>query len=154
MSSIDRYVKETPFVPKDPIVLGKMPDGSPIWMEPKDFIPTPDEELERVSNTLACRESQLVHKMAQSVMENAGRFIEQTFLKTASTLGVNAYFNDQRKGFEWAVRAGYESIQDGLTTVVKLKGRVVRTMTATIDPRLSDLVTKRVMQMVKELPSK
>lgn len=154
MSSTDRYVKETPFVPKDPIVLGKMPDGSPIWMEPKDLIPTPEEELERVSNTLSSREANLVHKMAQSVLENAGRFVEQTFLKTASTSGVNAYFNDQRKGFEWAVRAGYESLQDGLTTVVKLKGRVIRTMTAEIDHRLSGAVSKKVMEMVRKLPSK
>lgn len=147
-------MQKTPFVPKDPIILGKMPDGSPIWADPKDFIPTPDEELERVSNTISCRESQLVHNLAQAVLENAGRFVEQTFLKTAGRSGVDAWCNSPTQAFEWAVKAGYTSMQDGLTTVVKLKGRVIRTMTATLDQRLSESVAKKVMEMVRKLPSK
>lgn len=121
-------------------------------MEPKDLIPTPDEERERVHNTLAARESNLVHKMASLVLENAGKFIEETFLKTAGHAGVGLYYNNQDRAFTWALKAGYESIQDGLKTIVKVKGRVIREMTADIEPRYAGVVARKVMEMIKNPP--
>lgn len=146
-------MQEKPYVPKDPVVIGKTVDGQPVWMEPKDLIPTPDEELERVANTMACREDNFINKMAQAVLENAGRFIQETFLKTASRQGTEAFLKNQEDAFAWAVKAGYEAIQDGLKTVVKVRGRVVREMTATVAPCYRDSVAREVMRLVKQLPA-
>lgn len=151
VSSTQNYMKDTLFIPKDPIVIGKMPDGSPIWVNPSDFIPTPDEELERIHNTKISRESTLVEKLAKTVLYNAGLFIEQTFLQTASQAGIDVYSGTSpEESIEWVLKAGYDTLQDGLTTVVKFKGSVVREMTATIDEEYSERVAQRVMSKIKE----
>ena len=49
-----------PIVPKDPVKIGQTKDGQPVWMEPKDLIPTKDEEQELKSNILTGREQGIV----------------------------------------------------------------------------------------------
>lgn len=137
-------------VPKDPVQIGKTRNGEPVWLDPKDLIPTPDEELERWDKTLDSRQRGMIDKAAKLVLMEAIAFLEQTVLATASKSFVEHY----QSGTEKQVRdtlshSGYEVIQDGLTTVVKLKGKILREMTADVTPRWRDFVARRVNQMVK-----
>ncbi len=144
-----------PVVPKDPVQIGKTKDGEPIWIEPKDLIPTKDEEQELSANTLSGRKESLVQDLASQVIDKASRFVEQTFLKTASETGLRIWQTGDSVGaVKWAQNAGYEAIQDGLTTIVKLRGKVIRDMYAEIDPRYRESVAMRVNALVKKLPAK
>ena len=148
-------MKQQDYVPKDPVVIGKTPEGAPIWLEPKDLVPTPDEELERIHNTQRSREDDFIFRIASAVLDNASKFVEETFVNTAGRVGRNLNAcADPLCAVEWALQAGYESIQDGLKTVVKVKGRVIREMTATIAPCYRERVAMKVMELVKKIPGK
>ncbi len=144
-----------PFVPKEPVQIGQTKDGQPIWMEPKDLIPTREEEQELASNILTGREDGIIQKLAMQVLDKAARFVEQTFLKTASQEDVQIWAaGDSMGAFEWAQRAGYVAIQDGLKTVVKIRGRVIRYMDADMPKRYRESVAKRVKELIRKAPSR
>lgn len=133
-------------LPKDPYQIGVMPNGDPVWVDPKDLIQSPDEKLEQKHNTLASRHAANVDKMAVAVIQNGVAFVEETILNTTQ----GAVFTDKASLMNWLNQSGYAVIQDGLTTVVKIKGKVLRTMTATIDVRFRGDVSRRVMQTLGE----
>lgn len=134
--------------PKEPYQIGQTADGQPIWVDPKDLINTPDENLELKDNLNKSQFDGNVEKITAVVIENAHRFISETVLNTADSVGVKL-FMDMSPGFdEWMNKAGYNVRQDGLTTVVRLKDRVIRSMTADVDMRFRDAVAARVMERV------
>jgi hypothetical protein len=134
--------------PKDPVQIGKTPDGKPIWVDPKDMMPTEDDKLQTKENLLNSREHAAIHKMTQAVFVNAGRFVQDTFYHIAPREVIEAH-EDSKMGkvAEWVASVHYEVIQDGLTTVVKVGGKVVRSMVANIGNNCADLVDRNVRKI-------
>lgn len=140
-------------IPKDPVKIGVTPDGQDVHLDLKELIPTPDENAERWSNTLELRRKKLINDTAMLVLKNAALFCEQTFWNTANQTGKRLYESGNAKAAHaWAVANGYEAIQDGLKTIVKHQGRIIRDMHANIPVGLADEVAKRVDQITKTLP--
>lgn len=138
------------FVPNEPYQIGQTSTGEPIWMDPKDLIQTPDEKLEQRDNMTKSRFHGNVEQIANVVIENAHRFISETVLNTADQQGVRL-FMDMDPGFDqWMAKAGYNVLQDGLTTVIKIKDRVLRSMTADVDIRFREAAAARVMEKIAQ----
>jgi hypothetical protein len=134
--------------------IGTTADGKPVFIDVRELIASPDEEAERWTKTLDSRKASLVDAMANMVLENAARFIEQTYWNIVPETGKKLYATgDPRDAFEYAQSCGIEAMQDGLTTVVKHKGEVLRLMTADVSPVLRDQVSQRVTELVKKMPS-
>jgi hypothetical protein len=131
-------------LPKDPIVLGKTITGEPIWMDPKDLIPTQEEQDERWDKTLNSRQQAMIDNAAELVLGNSCVFVEQTLVSVeprfASVPGPEI--------IHFAAQSGFEVIQDGLKTTVKRRGRILREMTANIPPRWRDHVAKKVNELI------
>lgn len=133
----------------EPYQIGQTSTGEPIWHDPKDMILTPDEKLEQRDNMNKSRMDAAVDKIAEVVIENAHRFISDTVLNTADNRGVELFVDmDSERFSEWMQKAGYNVVQDGLTTVIRLKDRVIRSMTANVDVRFQEAVAARVMRKV------
>lgn len=135
------------FDPTAPVILGKMPDGSPIWTDPKDLILTGDEVQELNDNKKRDGRAGVAQQLAAKVLENAEAFVRQTI---ANMFG--ACPRDSAEAWqEWLDGKGVEVIQDGLTTVVKVKGSEVRKMRARIDQRFAEEAEKFVRRMVASI---
>lgn len=134
----------------DQIQIGKTPEGEPIWIEPKDLLNTPDEDAELQHNTNKSAEAAMIDKAAVIVLDKATMFIEETIAKTGSkTFMGQVIAVPSPCALGLILGAGYEIIQDGLKTVVKYKGKVMRTMTAEVTPMYRDAVAKRVDEIVR-----
>lgn len=132
------------FDPTAPIVLGQTPDGSPIWTDPKELILTPDDVQELNHNKRREGQTGVAQQLAAKVLENAEAFVRQTI---ANMFG--ACPRDSAEAWrEWLDGKGVEVIQDGLTTVVKVKGSEVRKMRARIDRRFAEETEKFVRREV------
>jgi hypothetical protein len=141
-------MKEKPvkiILPKDPYQIGQTKDGQPIWVDPKDFIQTPDEKLEQKDKMVSARFQTAVLKLAQEVIENSGRFL----MATLENIVPESVFESGKSLTGWIDENGFEVIQDGLTTIIKCKGKVIRTMNANIEHQYAEAVSKRVMQLIK-----
>jgi hypothetical protein len=139
-------------VSKDPVVIGQTKEGEPIWLDMKDLIPTPDEELERWDKTLDARQQALINRAAHMVLDNSCRFLEITILETIRPSVMQQILQapaDQAGRVLLGV--GYTVVQDGLKTIVKFKGKVLREMTANISLRYRGHVAKRVNQIVRNV---
>jgi len=133
-----------------PFQIAQTVDGQPVWMDPKDLILTPDENLEFLENKKSGRDASLIEQMAKMVIENSTRFVEQTFTNMMPQKIVDGFLDcKSAKTVEWIDREGLEVEQDGLKTVVKRKGKVIREMTATIEPKYREDVAKCVMRLLK-----
>lgn len=135
-------------LPKDPVQIGKTSDGQPIWVDPKDMIPTDDERIQMKENVLNSHEQGAILKMAQTVFLNAARFVQDTFYHIAPREVITAHEDgEMAKVAEWARSVRYEVIQDGLTTVIKVRGKVIRSMAAAVSPACADLVERKIRQI-------
>lgn len=149
----ERWREKLP-VPEPERQIGETADGKPIFVDLRELIASPSEEDQRWSTTLDNRRAALVEKCAQLVLKNAALFIEHTFWRTANRTGQRLYESgNAQAAFAWASANGYEAIQDGLKTVVKHNGKVIRDMHANISQSLAPLVSKRVMELVKQIPN-
>lgn len=136
-------------IPKDRFQVGSTPDGAPIWVDPKDLVPTEDERLQTKENLLNKKERHAIDKLASAVLVNAGRFVQATFYAIAPKDVLRAHeANEMGLVAEWVTANDYQVIQDGLTTVVKVGGKIIRKMTARVSENCADLVDKRVRQMM------
>lgn len=136
-------------LPKDRFQIGNTPDGQPVWVEPKELLPTEDEKLELKQNLLNSRERGAIEKLTHSVIENAARFVQATFLAIAPPGIVRAHENNEMgRVAAWAKENQYEVIQDGLRTVVKVRGKVIREFVARVSPACADLVEREVKRIV------
>lgn len=139
-------------LPSEPFQIGTTADGKPIWTDPKDMIQSPDEKLEQRHNMNQNRFDGNVEKIVDVVLRNAQAFVAETVIKTADSTGIRLFSESSEKPIEqWMNKAGYRAIQDGLTTVVKVKDRVIRTMTADVDVRFRAAVIKRIMQRIQSV---
>jgi hypothetical protein len=140
-------------VPNDPVQIGTTADGQPIHLDLRELIPTPDEHAERWAKTLDGRRAKLINDVALLVLKNAALFIEQTFWNTANQTGKRLYESGNAEAaFAWANSNGYEAIQDGLRTVVKHNGKVIRDMHANISESLAPAVAEQVSKIIKKVP--
>lgn len=138
-------------VPKDRFQIGNTPDGQPVWVEPKELLPSEDEKLELKQNLLNSRERGAIQKLTHSVLENAARFVEATFLAIAPTVVVRAHeANEMGHVASWASANQYEVIQDGFRTVIKVRGKVVREFVARVSEACADLVEREVRRIVSQ----
>lgn len=138
-------MKEKPFkiiLPKDPYQIGQTKDGQPIWVDPKDFIQTPDEKVEQKDNMASARVQQQILQIARQVLDTA-----QLFIKTTLDQIIPESIDNAVAFSEWEKVNGLQIIQDGLTTIIKVKGKVVRTMHANVEKRFAIQVAKKVMEL-------
>lgn len=138
------------FLPKDPYQIGVTPKGEMVWVDPHDFIPTPEEKLEQKDNMLKSNFDGNVEKISIAVMRNAEAFVAATILQTAGPDGFKAFEDGESATAEWTRRAGFSVIQDGLKTIMRVKDRVIRELNADVDIRFREAVIKRINQKVKE----
>lgn len=136
--------------PTEPYQIGQTSTGEPIWVDPKDLINTPDENLELKDNLSESQFDGNVEKISAVVVENAHRFISETVLNTADQVGIQLFMDTSPEFEQWMEKAGYNVKQDGLTTVIRLKDRVIRSMTAAVDIRFREAVATRVMERVAQ----
>lgn len=137
-------------LPKDPYQIGVTPKGEMVWVDPKDFIPTPDEKLEQKDNMLKARFDANMEKIVDAVLRNAEAFTATTVLQTAGPDGMAAFERGLEDSAEWTRMAGYSAIQDGLKTIVRVKDRVIRELNADVDIRFREAVVKRINQKMRE----
>lgn len=138
-------------LPKDPVVIGHTKEGEPIWLDMKDLIPTPDEDLERWDKTLDSQHQAMIDNAANVVLLNACLFLEDTVIATANSSLRERFLKTPPDKVEHLLLAnGYTVIQDGLKTIVKLKGRILREMTAQCDLRWRDHVSERVNAFIRQ----
>jgi len=136
-------------LPKDPVQIGKTIDGQPIWVDPKDMVPTEDEKLQIRENLLSSHEHAAVDKLAAQVVLNAARFVQETFYRIAPREVVAAHEDGQMgKVSEWVRSAQYEVIQDGLRTVIKVRGKIIRSLVATVQKNCRAMVDRRVRKVI------
>ena len=134
----------------DQIQIGKTPEGEPIWIEPKDLLNTPEEDAELQHNTNKSAEAALIDKAAMIVLDKAALFAEETVCKTANKTFMGQVISvPSPSALGLILGAGYEVIQEGLKTVVKYKGKVMRTMIAEVTPMYREMVAKRVDEIVR-----
>lgn len=138
------------YTPTEPYQIGQTSTGEPIWVDPKDLINTPDENLELKDNLGKSQFDGNVEKISAVVVENAHRFISETVLNTADQVGIQLFMDTSPEFEQWMEKAGYNVKQDGLTTVIRLKDRVIRSMTAAVDIRFRKAVAARVMERVTQ----
>ena len=138
------------YTPTEPYQIGQTSTGEPIWVDPKDLINTPDENLELKDNLGKSQFDGNVEKISAVVVENAHRFISETVLNTDDQVGIQLFMDTSPEFEQWMEKAGYNVKQDGLTTVIRLKDRVIRSMTAAVDIRFRKAVAARVMERVTQ----
>lgn len=134
--------------------IGETKDGKPIWLDLRELIASPDEREETKSKTLENRRLATIDTAAKLVLHNASLFIEETFLAIADDTGKRLYADGNAKGaFDYAVQNGVETIQDGLKTIIKVRGKIIREMTAKVAEPWRDRIAARVNELVKKLPT-
>lgn len=134
--------------------IGETKDGEPIWLDLRELIASPDEREETKSKTLENRRLATIDTAAKLVLHNASLFIEETFLVIADDTGKRLYADGNAKGaFDYAVQNGVETIQDGLKTIIKVRGKIIREMTAKVAEPWRDRIARRVNELVKKLPT-
>lgn len=129
--------------------IGTTPEGQPIFMDLRELIASPSENEERMQLTVEQRIRNKIEKAALMVIENAGRFVEQTFLNITPNSVCNA--DDPRELTDYAKRTGFQAIQDGLKTVCKSGGKVIREMNAKVPKGFEEQIANRVDALVREI---
>lgn len=141
-------------IPNPERQIGTTRDGKPVWLDIRELIATPEEKAERQQKTVENRITATVDTAAKLVLKNAALFIEQTFWNIADDTGKRLYADGNAKGaFDYAVQNGVETIQDGLKTIIKVRGKIIREMTAKVAEPWRDRIAQRVNELVKKLPT-
>lgn len=70
-------------LPKDPIVLGDAQDGKPIWVDPKDFILSPDQKLEQRDNMDKATLEEALDKARLAVAARVEVWLQKTLMELA-----------------------------------------------------------------------
>jgi hypothetical protein len=108
------------------------------------------EEQRELSNKLALRPHLVVvRQLAEAVLHNAGCFVTQCFAQLAPADVVDDSYHGGDIFTNWMDKSGFEVLQDGITTIIKVKGKVVNELTAKVDERFKKDVEVeiRVIQM-------
>ncbi len=132
------------------LVIGRTPTGEPIWLDMRELLTSPDEQQELEHNTVTMQRGEAAHKMAQDVVEQGCKLMQQTI---RNMLDCDAFVlmaaMSHNELIEHISRLGFTCIQDGLTTVVKRHGTVLRTMTAKVPPMWAAAVEQHVRAIVR-----
>jgi len=130
--------------------IGTTPDGQPIWMDMRELLTSPDEKQELAHNTTAMQQNNAVNQMANDVLDNGRKLLEDTLLRTVQPGELERCLEGTPKdALKFISNLGFECIQDGLTTVIKRKGKILRTMTARVPLRFRQAVDRRVRAIVR-----
>lgn len=136
-------------LPKERFQIGTTPTGEPVWVDPKELLPTEDEKLQLKENMLNAKERAAIQKMAALVFANAARFVQDTFYRIAPIEVIHAHEkNEMGKVAAWAAANRYEVIQDGLVTVIKFSGKIIRKLVPNISKSCVDLVERKVRKII------
>jgi hypothetical protein len=129
--------------------VGTTADGQPIWMDLRELIASPAENEERMSTTYDFRVKAEIDKAARIVLRNAAIFIEQTF----NNITPKSVMDSSNPGsfLEYAHKQGFAAVQDGLKTVCKVGGKVIREMDANVPPKWAESIARKVNEFVKEI---
>lgn len=133
-------------LPTEPQHIGTTKLGEPIWFDPKDLIPTPDQELEKIANCDRDKRLKIIRAEAFAVCIAASAFFNDSVRemfgrKITGTPEDIAYIDQQ----------GISSFQDGLLTIITVKTKEVRRMAHKVEPKSIRLeVSKEVMRMIKD----
>lgn len=131
-------------------VIGQTADGKPIWLDMRELLTSPEECEALGDNKRASQREAVVHKMANDVIEQGQLLLAQTLDQTLAPEAQAQLQRESPRGMvDFVSRLGFTCIQDGLTTVVKRHGKVLRTMTAKVPPLWRPAVTKRVCALVR-----
>lgn len=153
MAYISKFQKPKPkiIVPSvEQLQIGEDANGHPIWVETRDLINTAADNEALAHNKLKAANESALQKMVAVVLENATRFTDETFRHVAPRSVIQkADDGDMREWERWINEVGFHVIQDGLKTVVKMSGRVIREMDANVDKRFAEDVARRVNGYVK-----
>lgn len=132
--------------------IGTTPDGKPIFIDLRELLTSPEEHQERWDATLDKRQKAVVEKMASDVLQNAAIFIEDTFLAVSNRSGKERYMDgNAQAAFSSANEQGFTAVQDGLKTIIKVRGKIIRDMTASVDLRFREHVIRKVNELVRNL---
>lgn len=138
-------------LPKDPVIVGHDTEGKPIWLDPKDLVPSGDEIEELKANRFSAQEEKVLTQMVEAVFQQAAQFAEDTFLAIAPKPVCEAYLDSKLESVAaWHNENGFNVIQDGIETIIKYRGKVIRSMRARIDKRYESEIARRVRKTVKE----
>lgn len=111
-----------------PVTIG----GEQKYVDPKDLVLSGDEKEELQHNRLESKHSADIKKLVQAVYDNAAAFIFDTLQKVTP----NKVLQSEDPGVHeaWLNECGFESIQDGLSTYIRMKVegnmKVIRSMHA------------------------
>lgn len=143
MARIDRISAPTQVtIPSKPIEI--VLDGQLAKVDPHDLVLSGAEKEELTHNRAKCADQSTIEKLVKLVYDNAAAFIFDTLLNIMPKAVIQS--TDNASQAAWLDKQGFESVQDGLTTVVRMKVdgnmRVVRTMKARIEAQYeSDVET-------------
>ena len=133
------------------VIIQPHPNGD-IWTKAGDLDMSGDDKSHLSHNLRADKLRASIEKMVEEVENNAAAFINNTFLGIAPENVVDSFYNlmvdEGDKGdlfAQWVNDSGWSFFQDGLTTVVKMKGKVVGEMTAKVDQRFAEEVKFNIL---------
>lgn len=132
-------------------VIGQTPDGKPVWVDMRELLTSPDERLAMLDGQAATKQQAVVQRMASDVVDRGMLLMAQT-LDDVLSPSAKAQLNrcTDKKAVDFISRMGFSCIQDGLTTVIKRHGTVLRTQHADVAPAWRDRVARQVRVLVGE----
>lgn len=130
-------------------LLGYATDNSPIWCEAGAHLLNGDEKHHLSQNLANNLHSASVHKAVLEIQRGAAVFLEHSIMELAPPNVLDSYRGDGALFKAWFVNTGFGFKQDGLKTVILIKGSEVGSMTAKCDPLLrSDIETMLKFEQV------
>lgn len=117
-------------------LLGYATDNSPIWCEAGAHELTGDEKHHLSQNLANNQRAAAVAKSVQEIQRGAAAFMEHSVMELAPANVIESYNSDGKLFKEWFVNTGFGFKQDGLKSVLLIKGAEVGSMTAKCDPLL------------------
>jgi hypothetical protein len=133
-------------------LLGYATDNSPIWCEAGAHELTGDEKHHLSQNLANNQRAAAVAKSVQEIQRGAAVFLEHSIMELAPPNVLNSYRGDGVLFKEWFVNMGFGYKQDGLKSVLLIKGTEVGAITAKCDPLLKsdiELMLKFEQTMAK-----
>lgn len=111
-------------------------NGEKKYVETDDLVLTGAEKEQLSSTKVDAERQKLIQNMVRLVYDNAAAFIFETL---QGVMPKRIWDSDDNKAHDtWLNQNGFETLQDGLTTVVRMKVdgnmRAVRTLVAHVDP--------------------
>lgn len=131
-------------------VIGTSADGKPIFLDLRELIASPSDHEERRHKTAESRKDSKIDQLARLALSNAELLVFRVFWKSTDDEGKKLFYDRDVRGlWELMTKGGMEVVQDGLTTVVKGRGKVLETMTFKVEESIREQVARRINEIVR-----